>query len=190
MARRSTWTLLRDAAPGNPRWERYLRFSPAGLVPTYWRVTRCPKSGRRRRALECGLLTSQESFVVRMPTSAGKTRVAELAMVHTLATHLGARCVYIAPYRALASEVQSNLENLFGDLGYAASTVPGTYEQDSLGELIVSTDQLLVLTPEKLDLLLRLQPEVLAELRLVVVDEGHVVGDATRVQSLSYFSRG
>lgn len=181
MARRSTWTLLWDAAPDNPRWTRYLRVLARGLgrdllashsVSELW--------PSQVSALERGLLSSSESFVVRMPTSAGKTRVAELAMVHTLASHPLARCVYIAPYRALASEVQSGLENLFADLGYAASTVPGTYEQDSLGQLVVSTDQLLVLTPEKLDLLLRLQPEVLAQLRLVVVDEGHVVADATR----------
>lgn len=181
MAQRSTWTLLRDAAPDNARWIRYLRVLARGLgddllashsVSELW--------PSQVRAIERGLLSSDESLVVRMPTSAGKTRVAELAMIHTLATDPSARCVYIAPYRALASEVQAGLESLFADVGYATSTVPGTYEQDSLGQLIVATDQLLVLTPEKLDLLLRLQPEVLAQLKLVVVDEGHVVADPTR----------
>ena len=48
-----------------------------------------------------------------MPTSAGKTRITELAIVHTLVNHPNAKCVYVAPYRALVSELKQSFFNLF-----------------------------------------------------------------------------
>src|SRR5581483_12072232 len=121
-----------------------------------------------------------ESLAIRMPTSAGKTRVAELAIVHTLVTQPGSKCVYIAPFRALANEIEESFANLFHDLGYGASTVPGGYDQDEMGEQLASTDDVLVLTPEKLDLLFRLRAELLNQVALIVIDEGHIVADRER----------
>lgn len=123
---------------------------------------------------------AEQSMVLRMPTSAGKTLVAQLAIVHTLITQPGSRCLYIAPYRALVNEVEEAFGNLFTDLGYAASSVLGTYEQDTIDELILLRDEVLVLTPEKADLVLRLSPEFLDGVRLVVLDEGHIVGEGSR----------
>ncbi len=181
VAARSTWAQLENAAPRNLRWQRYLRVLARGVGNDLLASPSISELWPSQIAtLEQGLLSSDEGFAVRMPTSSGKTRVAEMVMVYSLAENPSSRCIYVAPYRALASEVKAGFENLFSDLGYATSTVPGTYEQDSLAQALVSSDQLLVLTPEKLDLLLRLQPEVLTEVRVVVVDEGHVVSDITR----------
>ena len=90
------------------------------------------------------------------------------------------RCIYVAPYRALATEVESSFASLFQDLGYGASTVPGGYDQDAMGEELAASDDVLVLTPEKLDLLFRLQSDILNDVRLIVIDEGHIVSDAQR----------
>ena len=130
--------------------------------------------------VESGLLESDESHAVRMPTSAGKTRVAELAIVHSLVERPGSKCVYVAPYRALANEIEQSFANLFHDLGYGASTVPGGYDQDEMGEDLATVDDVLVLTPEKLDLLFRLQSELLEKVALIVIDEGHIVADRQR----------
>ena len=103
MVERSTWRHIRDVSE-SPRWRRYLKVLARGLgsdvldgrsVSELW--------PSQRAAVEGGLLDDDQSLAVRMPTSAGKTRVAELAIVHTLATQPGAKCVFIAPYRALAS---------------------------------------------------------------------------------------
>ena len=115
-----------------------------------------------------------------MPTSAGKTRIAELAIVNTLVSTPDARCIYIAPYRALASEIEDAFSNLFVDLGYGVSAVPGGFDQEEMGEEILTTDQILIVTPEKLDLLFRLRSEVLGRVALVVIDEGHIVSDRQR----------
>jgi superfamily II DNA/RNA helicase len=181
MEHRSTWKRLNEFGVGNARWSRYLRVLGRGLGDDLLNgVSVSELWPSQIRAIERGLLTSQESFIIRMPTSAGKTRVAEMAIVHTLAMDSSARCVYIAPYRALASEVDAGFESMFADLGYSSSKVTGTFEHDSLSELEVAQDQILVLTPEKLDLLLRFQPEVLSQLKLIVIDEGHIVGDRSR----------
>lgn len=180
MAERSIWRQLRDVS-GRPRWHRYLQVLARGLgqyvldsksISELW--------PSQRAALSGGLLSSSTSLAIRMPTSAGKTRVSELAMVHTLVEEPGSKCLYIAPFRALVTEIEDSFINLFQDLGYAASTVPGAYDQDEFGELIASMDDVLILTPEKLDLLLRMQPELLDAVKLVVIDEGHIVGDASR----------
>ena len=180
MAERSTWRQLAEVSQA-PRWRRYLQVLARGLgqrvldsrsISELW--------PSQRAALDGGLLSSSESLAIRMPTGAGKTRVAELAMVRTLVDTPDAKCVYIAPFRALVTEIEDSFANLFQDLGYAASTVPGAYDQDEFGELIATTDDVLVLTPEKLDLLFRLQPEFLDSVALVVVDEGHIVGDTQR----------
>lgn len=180
MVERSTWNHLEAVSP-SPRWHRYLRVLARGLgddilgsrsISELW--------PSQVAALRSGLLTSDESHAIRMPTSAGKTRVAELAIVHSLVERPGSKCVYVAPYRALANEVEQSFANLFHDLGYGASTVPGGYDQDEMGEDLVSVDDVLVLTPEKLDLLFRLQSELLEKVALIVIDEGHIVADRQR----------
>ena len=161
---RSTWAMLADTDPGNLRWQRYLRVLARGLgaqvldsrsISELW--------PSQIRALAGGLLDATASKVIRMPTSAGKTRVAEMAIVHTLVTRLGARCLYVAPYRALVTEVETAFATLFADLGYPTSAVSGSYESDVLDDLMLSEDRVLVLTPEKLDLVLRLGPEALEQ---------------------------
>src|SRR5436305_896064 len=95
---RSTWEVLGPVVD-DARWQRYLKLLgrgtgrtllDSGSVSEVW--------PSQMRAVEHGLLSDQRSKIVRMPTSAGKTRVAEMAMVHTLVTQPGSKCVYIAPY--------------------------------------------------------------------------------------------
>ena len=64
-------------------------------------------------AIERGVLNTASNKIVSMPTSAGKTRITELAIVHTLVNHPNAKCVYVAPYRALVSELKQSFFNLF-----------------------------------------------------------------------------
>jgi superfamily II DNA/RNA helicase len=115
-----------------------------------------------------------------MPTSAGKTRVAELAIVHTLISHPGARCVYVAPYRALVGEVQQAFVDLFSDLGFQVPLIVGSYETDELEEALAGQADVLIVTPEKLDLLFRLQPEIMDAVRLLILDEGHMLDQIDR----------
>jgi len=178
---RSIWTVLANLVKDNQKWKRYLKLLSRGMgqsilnspsVSELWPSQLC--------ALENGLLSSDSSKVVKMPTSAGKTRVAELAIVHTLITKPGSKCVYIAPYRALVYELEQTFLDLFGDLGFIVSSVIGSYETDEFEELLTAEADILVMTPEKLDLLQRAQPDFLNNVRLFVLDEGQIVQDPRR----------
>jgi len=181
MQQRSTWAILSDEVKDNHRWRRYLRLLARGTgVDILGSPSVSELWPSQISALENGLLKSEASKVIKMPTSAGKTRVAELAIVHTLVANPGAKCVYIAPYRALVWELEQAFLSLFGDLGYRVSSVIGTYESDNFEELLFNNADILVMTPEKLDLLQRAQPEFLNNVRLFVLDEGQIVNDQRR----------
>ena len=185
MAPRSTWAVLGDLAGRHFAWRRYLMLLARGLGPS-------PRSSRsisevwpsQRAAVEKGLLGSSASKIVRMPTSSGRTRIAEMCMLQALAASPGApaRCVYVAPYRALVAEVAGEMSRVFPDLGFTVSGLDGAYDGDPSeeGEGGDPLADILVVTPEKLDLLLRVRPGSLDGTGLFVIDEGHVVGDAGR----------
>ena len=181
MWQRATWTHLGTHHQDHPLWRRYLKLLARGMgkrilvsssVSELW--------PSQIVALDAGLLDSQSSKVIRMPTSAGKTRVAELAIVDALVREPGARCVYVAPFRALVSEVEQTFAALLGDLGFRVSSILGTYESDEFERLLTEDADLIVVTPEKLDLLLRLKSDFLSHVRLIVLDEGHLINDLAR----------
>ena len=58
----------------------------------------------------------RQSYCLKMPTGAGKTRVAELMILRFLLDfeeEPEAKCVYIAPFRSLASEIEQTLRTSF-----------------------------------------------------------------------------
>ena len=57
----------------------------------------------QQEVVERGFLTSGFSTVLQMPTGAGKTWLAELAIENAL--RLGQRAIYLTPLRALANEL-------------------------------------------------------------------------------------
>lgn len=181
MTQRSTWNILGPILENNRVWERYLRLLARGMGTDLLRSTSISEVWpSQNNAIDSGLFDPQKNKVIKMPTSAGKTRIAELAIVHTLAKNPGAKCVYVAPFRALVAELEDLFLNLFGDLGFRVSTIVGSFEQDPFEEKLAEDADILVLTPEKLDLLLRSKPELLDSVKLFILDEGHMIDDEDR----------
>lgn len=139
------------------------------------------------RAIEKGLLDKQESFVVQMPTSAGKTFVAELAILNALISQPGKKCLYISPFRALTNEKEIELSENLSKLGYSVSALSGSYEVDDFQDLVLSESDVLIATPEKMDLLLRQDPNFFNSVAIAVVDEGHILGDISPRSTLLEF---
>jgi hypothetical protein len=121
------------------------------------------------------------SFCISVPTSGGKTMVAELAVLRFLLDYTGqpdVKCVYIAPFRKLALEVEDSLSKSFGLIDdRLASAFYGGREVDVFDARDVEKCKILIVTPEKLDALLRQHPNLLSQIRLVIADEGHMVGE-------------
>lgn len=139
------------------------------------------------RAIEHGLIEKDENFVIQMPTSAGKTFIAELSILKYLIKYPNKKCIYIAPFRALTNEKEEELSKYFSKIGFSVSSLSGSYEIDEFQDVILSDSDLLIATPEKIDLLLRINPVFFEDFSFIVVDEGHIIGDlSTRATLLEF----
>lgn len=184
--RRSTWHQLGEFFD-HPLWRRYLLLLARGTDQDILRSAAVAELWpSQTRAIEAGLLTSTSSLVIRMPTSSGKTRSAELAIVAELIRAPGLKCIYLAPYRALVSEVEGSYSRVFPDLGFRLVSSTGAYEPQELEIAAVGEADVMVMTPERLDLILRTAPELASQVSLIVVDEAHVVGDGARGVKLDF----
>ncbi|MEX0945863.1 MAG: DEAD/DEAH box helicase, partial [Acidimicrobiia bacterium] len=119
-----------------------------------------------------------DDLVVALPTSAGKTRIAELCILSCLAQ--GRRAVYVTPLRALSAQTEQVLHRTFTPLGVRVSSLYGSMGTSHVDEDALRESQIVVATPEKLDFALRANPTVLDDVGLVVLDEGHMIGPSER----------
>ena len=170
---RSTWHNIRSYAPNlldDPVWKIYLRnIAFEKSITEFW--------ASQLKAIEAGVLTNDESYLVQMPTSAGKTLIAELTILSALTTDDDSRCLYIAPYRALVHEIERALSETLSSLGYRVSTLIGGFEFDAFQNFLITESDVLIATPEKTELLLRTHPEYFENIDVIVVDEGHIVDE-------------
>lgn len=139
----------------------------------------------QRHALrERGLLGSAtRSVVVSLPTSSGKTLIAQFRMLQALNQFDREQgwVAYLAPTRTLVNQITRRLREDFSPLGISVERVSPALEVDSLESgLLTDPEQdsqfrVLVTTPEKLDLLIRggWEKKIGRPLTLVVVDEAH-----------------
>ena len=76
-----------------------------------------------------------------------------------------------AASRALVFEIQSKLSDHFRRIGIEVSSIPGGIEADSEDDELMANTRVFVLTPEKLDGLLRRNQDLTKTVRVVVIDE-------------------
>jgi superfamily II DNA/RNA helicase len=132
----------------------------------------------------------RRSYCLKMPTSAGKTRVAELAILRFLLDYQDdpkAKCIYVAPFRSLAVEVESSLRHSFHPLGIRVSELYGGFELNPIERLLMERTRIIVATPEKMDAFLRYDPEFANQIRLVIIDEGHIISLTERGVRFEFF---
>ncbi|HHA2918054.1 DEAD/DEAH box helicase [Stenotrophomonas maltophilia] len=115
-----------------------------------------------------------DDLVVSLPTSAGKTRIAELCILRCLAG--GKRVVFVTPLRALSAQTETTLQRTFGPLGKTISALYGSIGISGFDEDAIRERDIVVATPEKLDFALRNDPSLLDDVGLLVFDEGHMIG--------------
>ncbi len=119
-----------------------------------------------------------DDLVVSLPTSAGKTRIAELCILRCLS--LGKRVVFVTPLRALSAQTETTLQRTFVPLGKSISTLYGSIGASGFDEDVLRARHIVVATPEKLDFALRNDPSLIDDVGLVVLDEGHMIGPGER----------
>ena len=119
-----------------------------------------------------------DDLVVALPTSAGKTRVAEIAALMTLS--LARRVVIVTPLRALSAQTERSFRKTFAPLGFSVSSLYGASGLSAGDEDAIRTREIIIATPEKLDFALRSDPSLIDDVGLIVLDEGHMIGPSER----------
>ncbi len=115
-----------------------------------------------------------DDLVVALPTSAGKTRIAELCILRCLAEEK--RVVYVTPLRALSAQVEKTLAKTFRPLGVSTTALYGSSGVAVTDIRTLRGATIVVATPEKLDFAIRVDPSVIDDVGLIVLDEGHMIG--------------
>lgn len=172
----SLWTCLPPFFSENPdlltRYIQLSAFSPKPVIELWT---------SQKESIPIALNTDKPGAVINMRTSAGKTRIAELAILQTLASDPTAKILYIAPYRSLALEIEQALCQIFEWLGYKVSHLYGGFRFSAVDRLLADEATITIATPEKTRAIVRSSPELLARYKLIVVDEGHLIGANERL---------
>lgn len=140
---------------------------------------------QRAAIQEQGLLDpASRAVIVDMPTSGGKTQLAQFRMLQALNQfdQDGGWVAYVAPTRALVSQISRRLREDFGPLGIKVESLSGAIEVDAFEDALLGEQQafqILVATPEKLQLVMR-NKKVDRPLALLVMDEAHNLEDEER----------
>lgn len=120
-------------------------------------------------AVKSGLLDG-ENMLLCTPTASGKTLAAEFAMIKALENK--SRVVYVVPLKALAYEKYVEFRK-YEKLGFKVRLETGDIDS---GKYQHRFDyDILVATAEKCDSILRSRPEWFNDVRLLVMDEIHLI---------------
>jgi helicase len=132
----------------------------------------------QEKSVKAGLF-DRKNLLVCTPTASGKTFVAELAFLHAMKNDLG-KTIYIVPLKALASEKYKQFKERYGDIAKIALSIGNT---DSAEPYLDQFD-LIITTSEKFDSLIRHHTPWLNKVSTLVVDEIHLLNDASRGPTL------
>lgn len=126
---------------------------------------------------------SNENLLICAPTGAGKTNVALLTVVHQLKLHIDNgilrrddfKIIYIAPMKALASEMTASFGKRLNCLGINVRELTGDMQ---LTKSEIQQTQMIVTTPEKWDVVTRKGTgdiSLTSIVRLLIIDEVHLL---------------
>jgi len=133
----------------------------------------------QQAALDAGLLDGK-NMVVAAPTASGKTMVAEMAALNTVMKQ-ARKVVYIVPLRALASEKYEEFRRKYEPLGVRVALSMG--DLDKADSWLARYD-IVIITSEKMDSLLRRGIPWISDVGLVVADEIHLMDSPNRGPTL------
>ncbi|MBR1656632.1 MAG: DEAD/DEAH box helicase [Prevotella sp.] len=137
----------------------------------------------QRDAMSKNLLdVAANAIVLQMPTSAGKTLLAEFNIVVTKSLLPQSKVVYIVPSRALVNQVCHDLRVDLSSLGFSVEKTSSVNEVDPSEDAFLQAGEIdvLISTPEKLDLLIRRNHPSVQDVSMFIVDEAHTIRNGAR----------
>ncbi len=131
----------------------------------------------QQKAVQAGLLEGT-SLLVCAPTASGKTLVGTMAIAKQLEQ---GKVIYLVPLKALGAEKYKEYRRWLEGTPYSVALSTGDNEFDGK---ILAQSNLLLLTTEKLDSLLRERLPWLTDVKAVIIDEIHLLNDPSRGPTL------
>lgn len=135
-------------------------------------------------AIQAGLLGSEQTFSMQMPTGAGKTALTETLIFDHLTNRPEDVAALLVPYRSLARELRVSMGRRLTNVGITTRAVYGGTVPTPEESQDIDSIRLLIATPESMVGLLGNVPEVGRNLSLIVCDEGHLLDSGSRGVSL------
>jgi superfamily II DNA/RNA helicase len=197
--------IAKKLAKNEPRLISILNLFEFGLKTMYnnaiWRQTRfndkikqlCRKKAKlgmiellpsqRDALLQNVLNVASNATVLQLPTSAGKTLLAEFNIIFTKALKSDAKVVYIVPSRALVNQIYYDLKSDLESLNLVIEKTSSAIEVDPVEDSFLNGNEnidILVSTPEKLDLLIRRRHPSVDDISLFILDEAHTIQNGER----------
>uniref|UniRef100_A0A6P6Y7D9 Activating signal cointegrator 1 complex subunit 3-like n=1 Tax=Dermatophagoides pteronyssinus TaxID=6956 RepID=A0A6P6Y7D9_DERPT len=158
----------------------HLRIKPANVLPEKLRDVFKPfaffnpmqsKVFAKTFACDCNVLVSA-------PTGAGKTVISLMAITRLLhqdpnfaAKHMSV--FYIAPFKSLVNEISEKLQSY---VSCCSLTTRAVSSDTNAFQLAKCNAHIVVTVPEKFDVMLINNAQLLTSIRLVILDEIHIVG--------------
>ncbi len=132
------------------------------------------------------------NLVISIPTASGKTLIAELLALHKIfscapplsdTVGYSQKILYLAPLKALAMEKYAEFHDIWANFGLRVGI--STSDVDQI-DTHVFQNNLILLTNEKADAILRMHPTLIRDITMIIADEIHLINDETRGVTLEF----
>ena len=117
----------------------------------------------------------------------GKTSLARALIASALVGSATCKALYVCPSRALVHQVAQDLASSLGEIGLVVAELGAHL---TVHEQLAGAGQdarVLVFTPERADLLMRVDPAFISAVDLVVIDEAHHIEQGSRGILLEFY---
>lgn len=126
-------------------------------------------------------------IVLSLPTSSGKTRIAEIAILEALVNNPYSKVLYLAPFRSLSYEVEESMDKMFSPLGFITTLLYGGGQYSKLDKALIENSNVIIATPEKAKAIIRADENIANGIDLLIIDEGHLLGADERLIKIELF---
>lgn len=132
-------------------------------------------------------MQDERDIVLSLPTSSGKTRIAEIAILEALIDNPFSKVLYLAPFRSLSYEVEESMEKTLAPLGFSTTFLYGGGQFSKLDKALIESSNVIIATPEKAKAIVRADEDIANGISLLIIDEGHLLGAEERLIKIELF---
>ena len=132
-------------------------------------------------------MQNSSDIVLSLPTSSGKTRIAEIAILKALVNNPESKILYLAPFRSLSYEVEESMDKMFSPLGFTTTFLYGGGQYSKLDKALIENSNVIIATPEKAKAIIRADEDIADGIDLLIIDEGHLLGAQERLIKIELF---